>query len=195
MTLPKYDKSKRKKYFEVLPKGAYVVKIREATKDPNKSGKGSHLTIAFDIAEGKYKDFYWHLYDRQDTEDKKWPKDAYYYLSIPEDGASQFIWDNYNTFFADLEDSNGGFVFDGEKSLKQLNGKLIGGKFNNEQSEFNGKIYDHIHMKWTCVADDVRNGKAGQLPNDKYIMAPAAVGGTEDFMIIPDGTEDENPFA
>ena len=54
MALPTYDKSKRKKTFEQLPKGAYVIKIIGAREDPNKNGSGTHLSIAFDIAVGKY---------------------------------------------------------------------------------------------------------------------------------------------
>ena len=74
---------------------------------------------------------------------------------------------NWDSFFADLEDSNSGFVFNGDE--KALKGKLIGAKMHIEQSEYNGKIYDHTRMRWTCIADDVRNGKAGRLPNDKLI--------------------------
>lgn len=193
MTLPKYDKSKRKKSYEVLPKGAYVVKIMDAKEDKWPSGDPC-LRISYDIAEGEYKDFFQRWYDRLEGEDNNWPFDGVFTLNVPNDNSKPNVWNSWNSFFSDLEDSNNGFVFDGG-NLKQLKGKLIGGKFNLEQREYKGQIRDHVHMKWTCVADDVRNGKAGQLPNDKYIMAPATVGGTEDFMIIPDGIEEENPFA
>ena len=103
MALPTYDKSKRKKTFEALPKGAYVIKIIGAREDPNKSGSGSHLTIAFDIVEGQYKDFYAFQHERNTNEDKKWPNDAMYYLTIPQDGSPSYVFDNWNTFFADLE--------------------------------------------------------------------------------------------
>lgn len=204
MTLPKYDKSKRKKTFEMLPKGAYVIKIMNAVEETNKSGRGSHLEISFDIAEGEYKDFYLRQYNNNSAEDKKWPRDAVYYLTVPSDGCEAYIWDNWNTFFADLEDSNNGFVFGGGDP-RQLRGKVIGGKFRLEQNEWNGTIYDHIRMQWTCVADDVRNGKAGKMPKDKLITAPspAPIAGTgilpeaaeNDWMNIPDGIEDNLPFA
>ena len=54
MSLPTYDKSKRRKSFQSLPKGAYVIKIMGAKEEPNKGGSGRHLRIAFDIAEGEY---------------------------------------------------------------------------------------------------------------------------------------------
>ena len=197
MALPAYDKSKRRKSYEILPKGAYVVKIIGAREDKNSSGVGSHLAIAFDIAEGEYKGLYGEIYAGNNNEDKKWPVDAMFYLGIPDDSSKQYIWDNWNTFFADLEDSNDKFVFGG--NVNTLKGKLIGGKFAIEQTEYNGNIYDHTRLRWTCVAQDVRDGKAGKMPNDRLInRAPAQTAprvDTDGFMSIPDGVkDDELPF-
>ena len=166
MALPTYNRNNRRKAFEPLPKDAYVVRILSAKTAETKSGF-NQLVIAFDIAEGQYKDFYKAQYDANSSEDKKWPNDAVFRLTIPHDGCQDYVVTNWDSFFADLEDSNSGFVFNGDE--KALKGKLIGAKMHIEQSEYNGKIYDHTRMKWTCVADDVRNGKAGRLPNDKLI--------------------------
>lgn len=188
MALPKYDKSKRKKTFQALPKGAYVVKILNVKEEQNKSGNGSHLTIAFDIAEGENKDFYQQMYAQSTNEDKKWPQDAYYYLNVPDDDSKPYVWNNWNTFFADLEDSNNGFVFSGD--LASLKNKLIGGKFAIEQSTYNGNVYDHTKLRWTCVAEDVRNDKVGKMPPDK--LADSHVSATVDtsafFEPVPSNT-------
>ena len=58
-------------------------------------------------------------------------------------------------------------MFSGDE--KALKGKVIGAKMHIRQTEYNGKVYDHTRMKWSCVADDVRKGKAGRLPNDKLV--------------------------
>jgi hypothetical protein len=195
MALPTYDKTKRKKSFQALPKDAYVVKIKSAREDTWPSGDRC-LRIAFDIAEGEYKDFYQKQFDSNPNEDKKWPMDAVFTLNIPSDGSQQYVWDNWNTFFADLEDSNGGFAFGGD--LKTLKGKVIGGLFHIRQSENNGTVYDHIVMKWTRPADDVRSGKFGKLPNDKLIGdgkgRTSATTDADGFMVIPDGEDEEFPF-
>jgi hypothetical protein len=198
MSLPTYNKAKRKSNtFEQLPKGAYVIKIMGAKEDTWPSGD-KVLKIAFDIAEGKYKDFYQAMFERNTNEDKQWPYDAVFNLNVPADNSQSYVWDNWNTFFADLEDSNSGFIFDGD--LKKLKGKVIGGKFHNKQTAKNGNVYDHIVMKWSCVADDVRNGKAGKLPNDKLVTgssAPASKTSGESmdgFLSIPDGCDEELPF-
>lgn len=199
MPLPTYDKSKRKQFYgyEMLPKNAYVLKILNAKQEKNKNNSGSHLTISFDVAEGEYKDFYFRQYKNDNREDKKWPNDANHYLTIPTENSEGFIWDNWNTFFADLEDSNNGYVFSGNPA--DLKNKLIGGKMYIEQSASKGTVYDHCRLKWTCVADDVRQGKAGQMPKDKLLSqddgsAFDAPNSDDDFVNVPDGIDDELPF-
>jgi len=192
--LPTYDKTKRKKTFEALPKGAYVIKIMNAEEKSTKNNNGSYLEISFDIAEGDYAGFYEKQYRANQNEDKRWSFDAVYRLTIPNDNSQQFIWDNWNTFFADLEDSNNGFVFAGD--VKSLRNKLIGGKFHIEQSQYNGNIYSHTRMKWTCVVDDVRNGNLGRMPEDKMISVDLSPKPSPDgFLAIPEGvTDEELPF-
>ena len=198
MALPTYNKAKRKSNtFEQLPKDAYVIKIMGAKEDTWPSGD-KVVRIAFDIAEGKYMGFYQAMFDRNTNEDRQWPYDAVFNLNVPNDNSQPYVWDNWNTFFADLEDSNSGFIFDGD--LKKLKGKVIGGKFHIEQTAKNGNVYDHTKMKWSCVADDVRNGKAGRLPNDKLIGTGRTASKTssasemDGFLSIPEGAEEELPF-
>ena len=197
MPLPTYNKNARRKSFETLPKGAYVVKIKNAKEEKWPSGD-SVIRIAFDIAEGEYKDFYQKQFDADTKEDKKWPFDAVFNLNVPTDDSKDYVWTEWNTFFADLEDSNNGFVFDGD--VKKLRGKLIGGKFRNEQSSYKGNVYDHTKLKWTCVAEDVRTGNAGKMPKDKLVSGESGSGSAEapvngdGFMTVPDGVDEEVPF-
>ena len=191
MTLPAYDKTKRRKSVELLPKGAYVISIMEAIEETWPSGDGV-IRIAFDIAEGDQKGFYKNQFANDTREDKKWPIDATFNLNVPNDNSPEYVWDNWNTFFADLEDSNDGFTFAGD--VKTLRGKLIGGKFYNHQSEYNGNVYDHTRMKWTCTAQSVRSGKPGRMPKDKLISAPSVKTDSEGFMEIGEGSADEIPF-
>lgn len=185
--LPRYDKSARRKSFEALPKGAYVVKILNAEQEKSKNGIGSHIKVSFDIAEGEYANFYTQQCKANTNENKDWPYDAVFYVNIPDDRSPEWMRLNYNTFFADLEDSNDGFVCQDTKSMK---GKLIGGKFRIEQTTFNGNVYDHTKLYWTCVADDVRNGRAGRLPKDKLVDSSQSVQ-NDGFMDIPDSLDDE----
>ena len=196
MSLPSYNKSKRRTTFETLPKDAYVVKILGAKEENGQYGP--QVSIAFDIAEGKYAGFYQAQFERNTNEDKKWPFDAVFYLTVPEDSSPEYVGRDWNSFFADLDDSNNGFVVDGD--VKKLKGKLIGGKFHIKQTEYNGNVYDHTKMRYTCVAEDVRQGKAGRLPQDKLIGTGRAASkassneSMDGFLSIPDGMDEELPF-
>lgn len=195
MALPNYDRTKRRKTFQQLPKAAYVCKLIGAKLLKTKDGSGEYLEIGFDIAEGEYAGFYDKQYQSMDADRKKWPNDAIFRLTIPRDGSPDFVLTNWNTFFADLEDSNNGFVFDGDP--KKLKGKLIGAKMHIEQNEYNGRVYDHTRFRYSCVADDVRNGKAGRMPADKLVSGiptSSTSAGDPGWMNVPEGADEELPF-
>ena len=180
--------------FQILPKGAYVVKIINVKIENNKKENGQHLKLAFDIAEGEYKDFYMKQYQSNTNEDKKWSNDANFFVNIPNDSSPEWQTQQFFTFLANVEDSNSGYTFNGDET--KLKGKIFGGLFCNEQSSYNGKVYDHTKLKWTRPADAVRNNTYGSLPKDTLVTAsnPTPVS-ADDFIQIPDtATEDEIPF-
>lgn len=189
------DQVKQQGAFQMLPKGAYVVKIINIKTEANKNNDGQHLRIAFDIAEGEYKDFYMKQYQNNTNEDKKWPNDANFTITIPDDNSPEWMSQKFFTFLANVEDSNKGYVFNGDET--KLKGKLFGGLFRNEQSAYNGNIYDHTRLWWTRPADDVRNNKYGSLPKDKLVSAKPATpeNASNEFIQIPDEVgADEIPF-
>lgn len=191
------DKVRQSTGFEMLPKGAYVVKIIGIKVVDNQSGAGQHLKIAFDIAEGQYKDFYKKQFDSNPNEDKMWPFDAVFLLTIPTDSSPEWMSEQFFTFLANVEDSNEGYTFNGDET--KLNGKIFGGLFCNEQSESNGNVYDHTKLRWTRAADDVRKNKYGKLPKDKLISKKSSSGSgmddVEKYIAVPeDAGEDGCPF-
>ena len=197
MAFPKYNKVTRTNY-ETLPRGAYVIRIMNAVEDTYQSGDRC-IRIAFDIAEGEYAGIYERNYKADTREDKQWPYDAVFTLPVPNDDSKGYVWTNWFSFFSNLEDSNNGFVFDAESgNLKSLKGKLLGGKFAIRQTEKGGTIYDHTQLRWTCVADDVREGHPGKMPNDKLLEPAPAMRPpvpSDDFVSVPEGIDDELPFA
>lgn len=185
-----YERKEAATYM-ALPKDAYVIKILNAKEEANSDGNGTHIKVSFDIAEGEYSGFYKKKFDNDTREDKKWPGDANVYLTCPDDNSEQFIIDGFNKFITAVEDSNEGYKWNWkEASLKD---KLVGAKFCIEQSKYNGNIYDHTKAKWFVAAQKVREGKAGRLPNDKLLAATKSAG-SEDFMNISDGIDEEIPF-
>ena len=177
--------------YDPLPKNAYVLKVIGAHEETNKSGNGSHIKIAFDIAEGEYKDFYKKQFDASADEDRHWPYDGIYNLAAPDDNSPQWMIDNFGTFIDALESSNNGYHWDWDEA--KWKGKVIGALFRIEQSESNGNIYDHTRPYWFRSADDVRQKKYGRLPKDKLVEQRPQTDASE-FMSIPDGSVDEIPF-
>ena len=173
----------------LLPKGAYVIKLLSVKEEPSKN-EGSFLKIAFDIAEGEFTGFYKKAFDNNSNEDKKWSNDAVIYISCPDDNSPQWIVDNFNKFMTAVEDSNKDYHWSWDEST--LKDKLVGAKFCNEQSEYNGKIYDHTKAKWFIAAQKIRDGKYGQLPKDKLIEnTPSSSPANEGFKTVD---ESEIPF-
>ena len=197
--MPGFNKNNRRKSaFEILPKDAYVIKIMNAKEGAWPDGK-KRLDIAFDIAEGDYSGFYkkqWESSKASNT-GAQWPFDAVYTLNIP-DGSDERAQNNWDYFFVDVMDSNGGFEFGGDP--KTLKGKIVGGKFANVQRKGKkGGVFDHMVMRWSCSVESVRDGSAAKnLPNDKLVSAapvPALANAPDGFLDIPDGVEDEElPF-
>lgn len=179
--------------WEALPKGAYVIKLLNIKEEANKNSSGTHLAIAFDVAEGDYAGFYKKAFESDTREDKKWNNDAVIYINCPEDNSPQWLIDNFNKFITAVEDSNDGYHWSWDE--KTLKNKLVGAKFCIEQSEYDGKIYDHTKAKWFIAAKKIRDGKYGKLPNDKLITASTGNDGPTDFMNIPENiTDEEIPF-
>lgn len=186
------DNAQVRSAFDPLPKAAYVIKIVGVKEEPNKSGNGRHVSIAFDIAEGEYKEFYKKQFEANTNEDKKWPNDAVFNLNVPDSSSEEWMVKNWDTFWTCVEDSNDGYRFDGDEA--KLKGKLVGGKMRNEQSEYNGEVYDHTRFCWACTAQSVREGKAGKLPKDKLIdKSKTSSSGIDAFMEIKEG-DAEIPF-
>ena len=190
----KFDTAKIKTggLFDPLPKGAYVIKIIKAVEEQNRNTDGSHLKIAFDIAEGEYADYYKKQFDANVSEDKHWPYDGVYNLTVPDDNSPQWMIDNFGTFVSMLEESNDGYHWDWDE--KKWKGLVIGALFRNEQSENNGNVYDHTRPHWFRSAQSVRDGKIGRLPKDKLIASVASSSSPDTFMNVPDGAADDIPF-
>lgn len=192
MKVPAYNKENRKTGggYTPLPKGNYVCKILAAELVDYKNGRQG-IKISFDIAEGEYKDFYATTYREDEREDKKWNGDAIYWLSIPYDGCPAYVQDGWDTFWANVEDSNNGYIFDGnEKTIKN---KTFGGIFRIEQSEYNGRIYDHVKLYRTRIAQDIRDLKVTYTPKDK-LLSPSEVSSDNGFVDVPVTEETDLPF-
>ena len=201
--MPSFNKNNRRKTgsYKPLPKGAYVIKIMNAKEGEWQDGR-KRLEISFDIAEGDYAGFYKKQWEssRETNPAAVWPYDAVYSVNIP-DGTDERTQNNWDYFFVDVMDSNGGFEYGGDP--KTLKGKIVGGKFRIRQKKANnGKVYDHTEMAWSCTVESVRDGKALEyLPEDKMVAgytpsSPSTTVDANGFLDIADGADEDEmlPF-
>lgn len=113
--------------FPKLPAGGYVCRVVKAQFGQSKSGLDM-LTLAIDIADGGYKDYFRKAFDRAVTyrKDAKWP--CQYYQLTGGESVGRF-----KGLVQSFEESNDGFIvaFPFDETL--LSGKLIGGVFREEE--------------------------------------------------------------
>ena len=186
-----FDKTKGYGDSQSLPKGGYKVRILGATIHENRIGQ--YVKVMADIAEGPYKDFYKNDYDSQQSEDKKWR--CNYLLNVPlDDGSEKDGWTKrkFKTFTEALEASNDGYHFDWDET--KFKGLLIGGLFNiREYEKDDGSIGSATNFAQVCSIDKIEKGTF-KLPDDKLLARKVAPAGDEEFMKLPEGSDEELPF-
>lgn len=176
---------------EVLPAGAYVAKIVSARVDEN--SYGSSLVIAFDIAEGQFKDFFKKDFDNNPREDKKWR--GVYRIFLPkDDGSEKDEWTKRtlgNALYA-IEDSNNGYKWAWEEST--LKGKSVGVAYRNKEWEYNGNRGWTTECGKLVSVEDVRNGKVKPLKDRPLKNAPATSATNTSADAFADVKDEELPF-
>lgn len=194
-----FDRNDTYKDVERLPVGGYILKIMDAKEVTN--DWGNTLVISFDIAEGDHKDFFAANYKAQSGEDKKWK--GVYRLRVPkDDGSEQDAWTKrrFNTVIVNIEESNSGYHWDWDE--RKLKGKLIGALFNDKEYDYNGRHGFFTNCHSLVPVEKIRSGKyevpaPTMLKQNTTSSNPYPSGstpGTDDFMNIPDGVDEQLPF-
>lgn len=158
-----YDEVKTYTEKEVLPKGAYILKVLNV--EIVTYSWGEVLKLDFDISQGEHIGFYKRNYDTQVQEDKKWK--GSYRLPIPkDDGSEKDSWtkSRFKTVMVAFEESNTGYAWDWNKD--GLKGKLIGGLFNLKEWDFNNNTGWYTQCKKLVATDLIIDNKY-VLPDDE----------------------------
>lgn len=175
--------------FERLVPGGYVCKITKVTDIPldPKNGKGDYLNIEYDIAEGKYKDYY------KQMEENLHFWGGRYIRSYKEKALPMF-----KRMCSAIAKSNPGFVFDGGKqnaNEQTLVGKMVGLVLGEEEYiGNNGEKKNRLYVKSEYDISSIRNGSF-RVPEMKKLENTTSQTNTGNgFMNIPDGIDEEIPF-
>lgn len=183
-----------------LPIGGYVFKISGVRYENGQNGFSDRIVVAFDVAEGEFKDFFKKKFDADQNEDKKWKGTTTLYVP-KEDGSEQDEWTmrKLKTFTNALEDSNKNYKWDWDET--KWKGLLIGGVFGEVNTVIDGKQIKYTSFRSSCPVENIRKGDfkipKAQYKNVASATAPVDMSGAakEGFMQIPAGvTEEEIPF-
>ena len=175
-----------------LPVGGYVLKVKNV-KIEKRQNMSDQLVLFFDIEEGEYQDFFSENYKAQTQEDKKW-KGTYRLWCPSDDGTDKDEWSKrrFKTVMNAFEASNPGFKWEWDE--KKLNGKLIGGIFNQKEYDFNGHSGFFTQCHSLTDVDTIRSGKF-KVPADTLLKKEVSPADIDDgFMKIPDSDDAEFPW-
>lgn len=165
-----------------LPAGGYVCKYTKVEDNDKKN----YLYMEFDIAEGEYKGYYEELNDKINF----WAGRCY--RSYTEKALPMF-----KRMCSAVTKSNKGFIFDGNKHCDEttLVGKLVGMVLGEEEYIGNdGSTKTRLYVAREIPVEDIKADKF-KIPEIKRVNAPATdIKQNDDFMNIPEGSDEETPF-
>lgn len=154
-----------------LPAGVYVGKIVSVKLGKSRAGD-EMLTLAMDIADGEYKDFYRNVFDRKkqykkEGEEIKWPCQYYQLTRKDEQTIGRF-----KGLITCIEMSNDGYKWNWEET--SLRGKLCGCIFREEEYIGND---NKKHTATRCYAIiPIAEMENATVPEKKTVDAPASNG-------------------
>ena len=165
-----------------LPAGAYVCEYTSVEDNPKKN----YLYMEFDIAEGEFKGYFEELEERAGF----WAGKCY--RSYKENALPMF-----KRMCSAVTKSNKGFIFDGNEHCDEstLIGKKVGMILGEEEYIGNdGSVKTRLYVARELSIDDLKAGKF-KIPEIKKVSdEPAEVKQNDEFMNIPEDSDEETPF-
>lgn len=192
-----YDQVQALGEFTPIKAGGHKLKIMQVVEMTSKTGKPM-LRVSFDTADNDVQPNYFSdLYKRDTRQDRKWPNNGITYIMV-EDFNGGDCSRAFKTFITSVEKSNTGFTTQwGETFASQFRNRLVGGVFGIQHDAYNGKETHRTNLRWfreiaeiekAAIPDETETEAYKALKNS----TPSA--GTDGFMHIPDGVDEELPF-
>ena len=195
-----YENTQAQGEFTPVELGGHKLVIKQVSEKESKNGKPM-VVVLFDFAQDDKQPGYFEKQFAEDIRpDKKWPNQAtQYILTEDENGNCSRA---FKTFLSCVEHSNANFVTQwGDNFGKQFKNKKIGGVFGPQMDYYEGKEREKRVLRWFVSIEKVADAR---IPNMSETQAyknyasgyPAgATPGTDGFMNIPDGIDEELPFS
>lgn len=195
-----YEKTQASGDFTPIELGGHIMEIKEVLEMKSKNGKDM-IKVSFDFAQGDIQAGYFTKQFKDDIRpDKKWPNaGTTYILTEDQDGNCSR---SFKTFTTSVEKSNPGFNISwGDDFGACFKGKLVGGVFGLVHDYYDGRNLNKHQLRWFRSVDGVKDV---YIPNETETKAykeslsgsTSNYGstGSDGFMDIPDGIDEELPF-
>lgn len=153
---------------KALEVGGYILKIMNAKVE--EYATCSILKVAFDIAEGEFKDHFKERFERDKKQNANAKWKGVFDVFIPKDDGSEldgYTKQAFKRFITSVEKSNNGFKWDWDET--KLKGKLFGGIFGREEFQTDkGEFKFAVKCRWCNSVETIKNGDF-KIPDDKLI--------------------------
>lgn len=183
-----------------LPVGGYIAKIKDVRFEEGQNGGSDRIVVAFDIAEGEYKDFFKTQFENNTSEDKKWKGKATIYCP-KDDGSEKDQWTQkaFMRWVNAFEDSNKGYTWDWVES--KWKGLLIGLIYGETGTVIEGKEIVYTEVHYPAAIESIRNNdyKAPKLKKKNGYTGEGSSSSSgnnsaDGFVNVPEGAEEDIPF-
>lgn len=189
-----YEKVQASGEFVSLELGGHILVIKQVDELKSKNGKPM-LKVSFDTSDTDKQPHYFADQFRNDIRpDKKWPNNGVCYILTEDEYGN--CSKSFKTFTTSVEKSNAGFsVVWGDGFAQCFKNKLIGGVFGIVEEEYNGNRSKKHKLRWFRSTEKIAEA---DIPEAKLLpvaqSVPMMTPGSDGFMNIPEGLEEELPF-
>lgn len=171
--------------------GGHHMIIKAVREQESKTGKPM-IVVAFDFAKNdKQPGYFSEQFDKDIRPDKKWPANGTNYIMTMDYQDPSKTSKSFKSFITSFERSNNVTAIWGDKFCDQFKGKKIGGVFGIVEEEYNGKVSKRHKLRWFC---DDNKADSAPIPDEKLLNTSSGASSSEEFMNIPEGSDEEIPF-
>lgn len=192
-----YDEAKAQGEFTPVELGGHHLVIKQVEEMQSSTDKPM-IKVSFDFApEDKQPNYFAEQFKNDIRPDKKWSNQATQYIMVYDQNGNTSR--NFKTFTTCVEHSNTGFVTQwGDNFCQQFKNKKIGGVFGEQMDFYNGEEKKKRVLRWFVSSDKVADAQVPDMSETadykQYKQNGAVTPGSDGFMNIPDGIDEELPF-
>ena len=185
--------------------GAHKMVIKQVNESKTSTGKDMLVVYLDCDTTDSQPAFFAEQYKNDRREEKKWPNQATQYIVCVDDSGN--CSRSLKSFCTSVEESNNKFSCwnkDDSFNFAGIKGKKVGAVFGEQLDFYDGEEKKKRVLRWFCSTDklseqtipEISETKAYKQWKEQPVNQIGGNGstGTEDFMNIPDGIDEELPF-